>query len=58
MFGWLYQFKIELEKKNQESASRSSTRHPRRHPALHALNWIVQYLVQNGMGRLWLMAKP
>jgi type II restriction/modification system DNA methylase subunit YeeA len=57
IIGWLYQFYISERK--EEVIGRVVKREDI--PAATQLftpNWIVQYLVQNSIGRLWLMANP
>lgn len=62
IIGWLYQFYIADEKERIDrkiKAGSPATAHEI--PAktqLFTPNWIVQYLVQNSIGRLWQMANP
>jgi hypothetical protein len=59
ILGWLYQFYIS-EKKDQVMARKSAV--PREDiPAVTQLftpHWIVRYLVENSLGRLWLLNRP
>jgi len=59
MLGWLYQFYIS-EKKEQVMARKSAV--PTEDiPAVTQLftpHWIVRYLVENSLGRLWLLNHP
>ena len=62
VIGWLYQFYI-AEKKEEVFASLKKRKkiEPESIPAATQLftpNWIVRYLVQNSLGRLWLLNKP
>src|SRR5690625_3367400 len=62
VIGWLYQFYI-AEKKDEvfESLKKRKKIEPESIPAATQLftpNWIVRYLVQNSLGRLWLLNKP
>jgi len=62
VIGWLYQFYIS-EKKDQvfESLKRGKKITPENIPAATQLftpNWIVRYLVENSLGRLWLLNRP
>ncbi|WP_371971667.1 BREX-1 system adenine-specific DNA-methyltransferase PglX [Acinetobacter sp. AL9] len=56
IIGWLYQFYIS-EKKDQVGKVVKSEDIPAA-TQLFTPNWIVKYLVQNSIGRLWLMAQP
>lgn len=56
IIGWLYQFYIS-EKKNEIGKVVKSEDIPAA-TQLFTPNWIVKYLVQNSVGRLWLMANP
>jgi hypothetical protein len=59
ILGWLYQFYIS-EKKDQVMARKSAV--PTEEiPAVTQLftpHWIVRYLVENSLGRLWLLNRP
>ncbi|MDZ4187960.1 MAG: BREX-1 system adenine-specific DNA-methyltransferase PglX [Hydrogenophaga sp.] len=55
--GWLYQFYIS-EKKGQVIGKVVKSEDIPAATQLFTPNWIVQYLVQNSVGRLWLMANP
>jgi hypothetical protein len=59
ILGWLYQFYIS-ERKDQVMARKSAV--PTEDiPAVTQLftpHWIVRYLVENSMGRLWLLNRP
>ena len=59
MLGWLYQFYIS-EKKDQVMARKAAV--PTEDiPAVTQLftpHWIVRYLVENSLGRLWLLNRP
>ncbi|MBL0321412.1 MAG: BREX-1 system adenine-specific DNA-methyltransferase PglX [Ignavibacteria bacterium] len=59
VLGWLYQFYIS-EKKDQVMARKSAV--PTEDiPAVTQLftpHWIVRYLVENSLGRLWLLNRP
>ena len=59
LLGWLYQFYIS-EKKDQVMARKSAV--PSEDiPAVTQLftpHWIVRYLVENSLGRLWLLNRP
>jgi len=62
IIGWLYQFYIADEKKRVDDKVKAgkvveSSEIPAK-TQLFTPNWIVQYLVQNSVGRLWLMANP
>ena len=55
--GWLYQFYIS-DKKDQVIGKVVKSEDIPAATQLFTPNWIVQYLVQNSVGRLWLMANP
>lgn len=57
IIGWLYQFYIS-EKKDQVIGKIVKSEDIPAATQLFTPNWIVQYLVQNSVGRLWLMANP
>ncbi len=62
VIGWLYQFYIS-EKKDQifEGLKKNQKITPDNIPAATQLftpHWIVRYLVQNSLGRLWLLNRP
>ncbi|HUZ95332.1 MAG TPA: BREX-1 system adenine-specific DNA-methyltransferase PglX [Edaphobacter sp.] len=57
VIGWLYQFYIS-EKKDQVIGKVVRSEDIPAATQLFTPNWIVQYLVQNSVGRLWLMANP
>jgi hypothetical protein len=62
VIGWLYQFYIS-EKKDDvfESLKKNVKIAPENIPAATQLftpHWIVRYLVQNSLGRLWLLNRP
>ena len=57
IMGWLYQFYIS-EKKDQVIGKVVKSEDIPAATQLFTPNWIVQYLVQNSVGRLWLMANP
>lgn len=57
IIGWLYQFYISEKKKEVIGKVVKSEDIPAA-TQLFTPNWIVQYLVQNSVGRLWLMANP
>lgn len=57
IIGWLYQFYIS-EKKDQVIGKVVKSENIPAATQLFTPNWIVQYLVQNSVGRLWLMANP
>lgn len=57
IIGWLYQFYIS-EKKDQVIGKVVKAEDIPAATQLFTPNWIVQYLVQNSIGRLWLMANP
>ena len=59
ILGWLYQFYIS-EKKDQEMAKKKPVE-KENIPAVTQLftpHWIVRYLVENSLGRLWLLNRP
>ncbi len=55
--GWLYQFYIS-EKKDQVIGKVVKSEDIPAATQLFTPNWIVKYLVQNSVGRLWSMANP
>ncbi|MEZ7891081.1 MAG: BREX-1 system adenine-specific DNA-methyltransferase PglX [Candidatus Wallbacteria bacterium] len=62
VIGWLYQFYIS-EKKDMvfEGLKKNKKVTPENIPAATQLftpNWIVRYLVENSLGRLWMLNKP
>ncbi len=62
VIGWLYQFYIS-EKKDQvfEGLKKNKKIAPENIPAATQLftpHWIVRYLVENSLGRLWLLNRP
>jgi len=57
IIGWLYQFYIS-EKKDQVIGKVVKSGDIPAATQLFTPNWIVKYLVQNSLGRLWLMANP
>ena len=59
VIGWLYQFYIS-EKKNEVFASKSAVKKEDIPAAtqLFTPRWIVEYMVQNTVGKLWLQNKP
>ena len=57
IIGWLYQFYIS-EKKDQVIGKVVKSEDIPAATQLFTPNWIVQYLVQNSVGRLWLTANP
>ena len=57
VIGWLYQFYIS-EKKDQVIGKVVKSEDIPAATQLFTPNWIVQYMVQNSVGRLWLMANP
>lgn len=57
IIGWLYQFYIS-EKKGEVMGKVVKSVDIPAATQLFTPNWIVQYLVQNSLGRLWLMANP
>ncbi|MES2069245.1 MAG: BREX-1 system adenine-specific DNA-methyltransferase PglX [Pseudomonadota bacterium] len=57
IIGWLYQFYIS-EKKDEVIGKLVKSEDIPAATQLFTPNWIVQYLVQNSIGRLWLMTNP
>lgn len=57
IIGWLYQFYIS-DKKDQVIGKVVKSEDIPAATQLFTPNWIVQYLVQNSVGRLWMMANP
>lgn len=57
IIGWLYQFYIS-EKKDLVIGNVVKSEDIPAATQLFTPNWIVQYLVQNSVGRLWMMANP
>jgi hypothetical protein len=57
IIGWLYQFYIS-EKKGQVMGKVVKSEDIPAATQLFTPNWIVQYLVQNSVGRLWLQTYP
>ena len=57
IIGWLYQFYIS-EKKDRVIGKVVKSEDIPAATQLFTPNWIVQYLVQNSVGRLWLTANP
>lgn len=62
VIGWLYQFYIS-EKKDQvfEGLKKNKKVDPENIPAATQLftpHWIVRYLVENSLGRLWMLNRP
>jgi type II restriction/modification system DNA methylase subunit YeeA len=62
VIGWLYQFYIS-EKKDEvfEGLKKNKKITPENIPAATQLftpHWIVRYLVENSLGRLWLLNRP
>lgn len=57
VIGWLYQFYIS-EKKDQVIGKVVKSEDIPAATQLFTPNWIVKYLVQNSVGRLWLQANP
>ena len=57
VIGWLYQFYIS-EKKDEVIGKVVKSEDIPAATQLFTPNWIVQYMVQNSLGRLWLMANP
>ena len=57
VIGWLYQFYIS-EKKDEVIGKIVKSEDIPAATQLFTPNWIVQYLVQNSVGRLWLMTNP
>jgi SAM-dependent methyltransferase len=59
IIGWLYQFYIAEEKDNvMKSKQKYSAKDIPPATQLFTPNWIVRYLVENSLGRLWLEAHP
>ncbi|NOS82784.1 MAG: BREX-1 system adenine-specific DNA-methyltransferase PglX [Nitrospira sp.] len=59
ILGWLYQFYI--SERNDEVRARKSAVPTEDIPAVTQLftpHWIVRYLVENSLGRLWLLNRP
>ena len=57
IIGWLYQFYIS-DKKDEVIGKVVKSEDIPAATQLFTPNWIVQYLVQNSVGRLWMMANP
>lgn len=57
IIGWLYQFYIS-EKKDEVIGKVVKSEDIPAATQLFTPNWIVQYLVQNSVGHLWMMANP
>ncbi len=57
VIGWLYQFYIS-DKKDEVIGKVVKSEDIPAATQLFTPNWIVQYLVQNSVGRLWMMANP
>ncbi|MET3139909.1 SAM-dependent methyltransferase [Undibacterium sp. GrIS 1.2] len=57
IIGWLYQFYIS-EKKDEVIGKVVKSEDIPAATQLFTPNWIVKYLTQNSIGRLWLMANP
>ncbi len=57
IIGWLYQFYIS-EKKDEVMGRVVKSEDIPAATQLFTPNWIVKYLVQNSVGRLWLMSNP
>ncbi|MHB1592541.1 MAG: BREX-1 system adenine-specific DNA-methyltransferase PglX, partial [Sulfuricella sp.] len=57
IIGWLYQFYIS-EKKDEVIGKVVKSEDIPAATQLFTPNWIVQYLVQNSVGRLWMMGNP
>jgi type II restriction/modification system DNA methylase subunit YeeA len=57
IIGWLYQFYIS-ERKGEVIGKMVKSEDIPAATQLFTPNWIVQYLVQNSIGRLWLLANP
>lgn len=57
VIGWLYQYYIS-EKKDAVMGGVVKSEDIPAATQLFTPNWIVQYLVQNSVGRIWLMANP
>ena len=59
VLGWLYQFYITEKKEEVMSSKKAVTSEDI--PAVTQLftpHWIVRYLVENSLGRLWLLSRP
>ena len=56
--GWLYQFYISEEKDRVIGSGKYAARDIPAATQLFTPNWIVQYMVQNSLGRTWLEAHP
>ena len=57
VIGWLYQFYIS-EKKDEVMGKTVKTEDIPAAPQLFTPDWIVRYLVQNSLGRLWMLNHP
>ncbi|WP_402720620.1 BREX-1 system adenine-specific DNA-methyltransferase PglX [Janthinobacterium rivuli] len=57
IIGWLYQFYIS-DKKNEVIGKVVKSEDIPAATQLFTPSWIVQYLVQNSVGRLWMLANP
>ena len=57
IIGWLYQFYIS-DRKDEVIGKVVKSEDIPAATQLFTPNWIVQYLVQNSIGRLWMMANP
>ncbi|MFG3454819.1 BREX-1 system adenine-specific DNA-methyltransferase PglX [Stutzerimonas stutzeri] len=57
VIGWLYQFYIS-DKKDEVIGKVVKSEDIPSATQLFTPNWIVQYLIQNSLGRLWLMSNP
>jgi type II restriction/modification system DNA methylase subunit YeeA len=62
VIGWLYQFYISEKKDEVFAALKKNVKiTPQNIPAATQLftpNWIVRYMVENSLGRLWLLNRP
>ena len=59
VIGWLYQFYISEQKQQVQHSKERYV--PQKIPAATQLftpNWIVRYLVENSLGRLWMLNNP
>ena len=61
--GWLYQFyiadkKCEVDKKVSKSKGKVTAMELPAKTALYTPHWIVRFLVENSLGRLWLRSHP
>ncbi|MCR4716213.1 MAG: BREX-1 system adenine-specific DNA-methyltransferase PglX, partial [Lachnospiraceae bacterium] len=59
IIGWMYQFYISSKKKEVDSSKKTITKYTL--PAktqLFTPDWIVRYMAQNSVGRLWLESYP